>query len=242
MDYLGWELKRQLGALGALLGGGRDSETLREGGTRRDTAERAAAEGGRAVRPRRSVRTGHSPGTGRSAGHGGAGGEELAAWTAGRGAGADVSEGEESGPDVPVSAWEQVWESVSRGRRSGERTKRRSPETSGGTPEKEDGPAAEEVWNGGPPAGRAEGTERKRDAGERRGGETGGGGPGGGGPGENPGALGPARRRPVWAPEEAAGAFPEGGAAALRREDGGRALSRAVQRDARRYDGGFTIY
>ena len=42
MDYLGWELKRQLGALGALLGGGRDSETLREGGTRRDTAERAA--------------------------------------------------------------------------------------------------------------------------------------------------------------------------------------------------------
>ena len=42
--------------------------------------------------------------------------------------------------------------------------------------------------------------------------------------------------------DPAAGAFPEGGAAALRREDGVRALSRAVERDARRYDGGFTIY
>lgn len=29
---------------------------------------------------------------------------------------------------------------------------------------------------------------------------------------------------------------------ALRAEDGAKALSRAVQRDARRYDGGFTIY
>ena len=29
---------------------------------------------------------------------------------------------------------------------------------------------------------------------------------------------------------------------ALRAEDGARALSKAVQRDARRYDGGFTIY
>ena len=32
------------------------------------------------------------------------------------------------------------------------------------------------------------------------------------------------------------------GAAALRAEEGARALSRAVQRDARRYDGGFTVY
>ena len=32
------------------------------------------------------------------------------------------------------------------------------------------------------------------------------------------------------------------GSAALRTEDGARALSRAVQRDARRYDGGFSIY
>ena len=32
------------------------------------------------------------------------------------------------------------------------------------------------------------------------------------------------------------------GAGAARTEDGARALSRAVQRDARRYDGGFTIY
>lgn len=40
-------------------------------------------------------------------------------------------------------------------------------------------------------------------------------------------------------------ALPWGGgweSAALRAEDGARSLSRAVQRDARRYDGGFTIY
>ena len=32
------------------------------------------------------------------------------------------------------------------------------------------------------------------------------------------------------------------GTAEARTEDGAKALSRAVQRDARRYDGGFTIY
>ena len=32
------------------------------------------------------------------------------------------------------------------------------------------------------------------------------------------------------------------GSAALREEEGAKALSRAVQRDARRYDGGFSLY
>lgn len=47
------------------------------------------------------------------------------------------------------------------------------------------------------------------------------------------------------AAEEPAGARPWGegaGDARLRAEDGAKALSRAVQQDARRYDGGFTIY
>ena len=49
----------------------------------------------------------------------------------------------------------------------------------------------------------------------------------------------------AWREEAAGGTGPWGAlreTAALRAEDGARALSRAVQRDARRYDGGFNIY
>lgn len=53
------------------------------------------------------------------------------------------------------------------------------------------------------------------------------------------------RTRTLGQDREPAVSFPWGGdweTAALREEDSARALSRAVQRDARRYDGGFAIY
>lgn len=49
---------------------------------------------------------------------------------------------------------------------------------------------------------------------------------------------------PLWteSPEEAGGRLWESERLSVRREESVRAMSRAIERDARRYDGGFTMY
>ena len=217
MDYLDWELRRQLAALGALLPGGgkmRDPEEERRGPERAGAAE---------------------AGTGRTAG--GVPEEETAgpgdpeSWEAVRGAGADPSS-RETGGDSGESfggTWLPEEERGLPGR---------------GTPEGVPAPAREaegeaktlrlpglrEVQAAAPEAagGAGERPDEKNSAGERGGAasETLGGRLLRGGP------EGGVRRGWLW----------DGGAAVLRAEEDAAALSRAVQRDARRYDGGFTIY
>lgn len=237
MDYLEWELERQRGALRALLGGGgrEDAGTARKDEARSGPAGMEAKGAG---------------GTGRPAASGGTGEEPPKTRATVRETGAAPPKGEDGGPDLPVSAWEQVWreERYAPGQRGWDGPEEETPETPPKPAREGTGlPAASSGKRAGnPPARRAESAESERPlgrSGERRTGESGGGAASGGGTA----ALGPARRRPVWAPEpeETSGgaAFRgSGGDAAPPAEDGARALSRAVQRDARRYDGGFTIY
>lgn len=135
-----------------------------------------------------------------------------------------------SEPSGGRNAFETVWETEEE---SGMEA-RLAAEAAGGRRAEGDFAAGGAAWKPGPTSeGRTGGGEAAGDtfAAPGRGG-TGTARPGGGAPAETAGQGG--RRVLPW----------EGGreSAALRAEAEARALSRAVQRDARRYDGGFTIY
>lgn len=135
-----------------------------------------------------------------------------------------------SGPSGGRNAFETAWETEAE---SGMEA-RLAAEAAGGRRAEGDFAAGGPAWKTGPSS------ERRTGGGEAAGdmfaapgrGGTGTARPGGGAPAETAGQGG--RRVLPW----------EGGreSAALRAEAEARALSRAVQRDARRYDGGFTIY
>ena len=230
MDYLKWELERQRRALWALLGGAE----RREDGEDAQEAARHPAETGTAWRnaARRDGETarGEVPAD--------AGGEEARG--AVRRASRDRPRGEDGALKTPEGAWRRALaaetleretlerETLERAAadrpaaaRGGERAERPLPETAR--------PAAP-----GETAARPEEAPRRTRGGERQGGL--------GRSGTGAAAGGPGERGTAWAPEEQAGPWGERASAALRAEDGARALSRAVQRDARRYDGGFTLY
>ena len=235
MDYLSWELERQRAALRALLlveGAARDGETVREGGRRSPetpgTARRNAAG-----------RTGRYAGGGYTADFGAGD-----AWAAVREAGRDRPDKEGGSLETPAGAWERVlngkagspeWEpeggpaalrDMSR-EEAGQRAER------SGVPGEAARPRAET-------ATRAEGAAGRSAAKERPAESSG----GGGTAGANAAVTRPARGGAAWTlGQDVLGGPRSGGpVAALQAEDGVKALSRAVQRDARRYDGGFTIY
>lgn len=260
MDYLGWELERQRAALAALLLGGGGPEN---GETARDGAPRGleeALEGPAAARRGAGTPGRYAQGSGEAPG----------AWEAVRAARQDRAAEAGTG-ETPVSAWEAVLgEAAGVPAGFGGGTRVRLGEGTGvqteflrssggygarrGARRRETGQAAE---TRGLPAGNGEsgagdgavpsGAESGGDAaaGSRAAGRSKRalGAPRGGGyasdaPGLN---RGPAALQGTG---RTAGNDPWGswGGAALRAEDSAKALSKAVQRDARRYDGGFTIY
>lgn len=257
MDYLGWELERQRAALAALLlGGGRPEEEkrLRDGETRRAdgdgfTARETAAD--------ETAGRGENPGAW----------EALAAsQSAVRRASRDRS-GTPSGARTPVSAWERILGAevkADRVERSGRDGGPAAPESSGWVlleetmeaPERETG-----VWAREPEALTERGQRKlaRETAGRRL--ESSEDGTAGDAPGmmsggepagdraavRGMGRTWAARRGPAERPGEAEAPFGTSlwggrGSAALEAERDARAVSRAVQRDARRYDGGFFIY
>lgn len=239
MDYLGWELERQRAALAALLSGGgeaRDGETVREGEGR--SPEGPGTARGSAGGPDGRYAGGRSGATGGPEDTGGLGDGAPGAWEAVRIAGADRLPGKTAGP---VSAWEEIAgvngppeQEAGASAGWGQGFRRRGP-LSGGTGAQTE---PSRPWGGyeaesrETPAGdaakaRAEAAEAagRNRPGERPAGET--------------GAGGAARQWSGLRRSDVAGAP---AAAPLGAEDSARALSRAVQRDARRYDGGFNIY
>ena len=228
MDYLSWELERQRAALRALLGGGeaRDGKAAPEG----DGRSPAGPGGGE---------TAAAGGTGRYAGGetytAGSGGEAPGAWEAASGAwrreARETAAGEGGGPppedpEMPARARRREVRKQAAALRETAR-EGTGPRTGrpGGSAERPGG-AAESKRDFPSPAVSAAGT-----------GEGAFGGVGGSGSG----ALLPGET--AWAPADIGRDGPWGGGeSALRAEESARALSRAVQRDARRYDGGFTMY
>lgn len=250
MDYAGWELERQRRALAALLLGGGVEEAERDADRRSpETAwERAGAAGQTAAGTpgRYAVRPGDPEGRGTlREGPGDPGARK---------------------PETPASAWERVLE-ASAGR---DRTADAPPGV--GTALEEDMPGAsgreteaQAAWRGHrQEAGRDPEDLLRREAGDEAaralqrtfvpaedGADPllrGGGLPEAGGARRSAGGG--------WVPvsrgtDPAAGLSPAGGTvppwggpgeAALRGEESARVVSLAVQRDARRYDGGFVIY
>lgn len=242
--------------------------TAREGETLPDGTRRSPAESGGARR--RADRSAGRYAGGRKTAGGpllGAPG----AWEMVREAAGDRLDGASGAPGIPVSAWEALWsgktEAPARERRGGEETgapaaSRRLPEETRRTPRFGTGGAAELLESsggrGGAEAARtaaefgAEAAPMAETAGERRAGGNLTGPPSGrraGGGAAAMGGTGTARlggRSETEGPgERLSRVLPWGGgweSPALRAEAEARALSRAVQRDARRYDGGFTIY
>lgn len=225
MDYFGWELERQRAALRALLLGGGE---IRDGGvpseTRRSPAdrERAAVES-----PPDS-----DPGSGEI---------REAARRARQGR---LTEGGGALP-APASAWERISgrEAADPGREAED-----SAQASPGTPRDMAIPQAARRGGAGRLQAKGSGAERPGTGapGQPAGGtetadsrESSAWGYGGGEAAEtNPAAARRAESGTVWAWRRSGGAW----YGALRAEDGAKALSQAVQRDARRYDGGFIIY
>lgn len=232
--------------------------TAREGETLPDGTRRSPAESG-GTRRRADRSAGRYAG-GRKA----AGGPLLGApgaWEMVREAAGDRLDGASGTPGIPVSAWEALWsgktEAPARERRGGEETgapgaSRRLPEETRRTPRFGTGGAAELLESsggrGGAEAARtaaefgAEAAPMAETAGERRAGgaaawEAAMGGTGTARLGGRSGTEGPGERLSRVLPWGGGWESP-----ALRAEAEARALSRAVQRDARRYDGGFTIY
>lgn len=236
MDYLEWELERQRRALRALLGGGnRDGEALRADGTK----GRLAASGGGEADPPAGGEAGPSAG--------------RAAPPAGRSAlrrnGTGRPEGESDEPGPPESTRERVLtgEGDALGQAGRDEPEKQAPETPAAPPREGTGPqAALPKASGGETAARETAMEAAERAGTRRDGASGGGTAAGAAADAYTAVYRPARRLPPWAPETGEGGTGSlyGGfsAAGAAEEDSARALSRAVQRDARRYDGGFTIY
>lgn len=255
MDYLGRELERQRSALTALLlggGEGRDTEPARDG-DRRSPARSEAARG------RVLGRDGRYAG-GEAGGMAGpsealaAGGKREASGTEPRAERSDADgRGAETGAPALPSRTARRGESEPPGEGTGVRREMAGPFEGGRLRRAERG-AAE------PP--------ESEDGGERTDGDSGGGALSGGGEpletsGRDGGASGrtravlPARRMagsgaempgqeglPVFRETgRTGGTAPwDGEGESLRAEDEARRLSRAVQRDARRYDGGFQIY
>ncbi|WP_300344315.1 hypothetical protein [uncultured Oscillibacter sp.] len=271
MDYLGRELERQRAALAALLlGGGEDGDAAR--GRERGPAGPAAARGRAAGPSGRSAGGGPEGGPGdealgagelvrgagqdrwsQSAGRSGEA-EDLRAEGPGAGGSGGGPERSRRGTDVPaVPAWAAQGDGA--GPLGGTAAARK--ELSGPSGGYEARRRTRETAAAGT-AGRRRAGERSAEGGPGRGGDAGSGGDGGriewmpmAGParrGGGGGGTGPGGQEGLPAFPETGGAggtVPWGGpgeTAALRAEEGARALSRAVQRDARRYDGGFTIY
>ena len=230
MDYLKWELERQRRALRALLPGGgegRDGESAQAGKRPYPAEPETAWE-------RAAGRAGQSAG-----GHGTAGFGAGEGWEAVRRASRDRLPRESVSPEAAESAWERVlsaeagdsgWEPAGAAPWAAAREESAArAEGPAGLRE----PAA--PWAEG--MGRADTLAGKARAGESSAPSSGG--------GETAGISAFAARQPesgtAWAPDRS-GPWARSASAALQAEDGARALSRAVQRDARRYDGGFHIY
>lgn len=159
--------------------------------------------------------------------------------------GSNRPEGAGGGSDAPVSAWEQVLagEMDAPGQPGWDGPEELPSETPARPPREGTGPLAALPGASGEYERRTWSAEAPERAGVRRAGEPG----GVDAAGAYTTGFRLANRRPAWAletgePAGRAGHRDGGGAAASRAEDSARALSRAVQRDARRYDGGFTIY
>lgn len=259
MDYLGWELERQRAALRALLGGGRPEEegTPRKeasawgGGTAGEETRRSPADPG-AARRRAALRE-----AGRYAGGGEEAGGPLAGapgvWEMLWEAAGDRALSGDGGPETPESVQAEgpggeAWAGNGPhwGAETGAPSRRRAPEGDWSGPRAGSragqGKTAE-PWS--PSGGRgaeweeqaAEAAAEMRMAAEIAGARGDGEGPSAGGRGFAAGGAGqgePLTRLLSWGEGRES--------AALQAEDGAKALSRAVQRDARRYDGGFTIY
>jgi len=238
MDYLEWELERQRAALAALLGGGtEDGETVLREKKRRSPAEpdaareRAAGSAGRyaegpgGVRepedkhPERREEARKAEGTGTA-------GTPVSAWEEPLRVGGGSPE-ERDGMGAPAFA--------------GERGRVRPDGGTGVRPDLAEDSKAYRARRGAgaeAPAG-DDREERSAAGGVRRTASLRGGGGGAAGALDRDGL-------PLFrGAEETGGTGPWGGGrgtAAHQAEDSARALSRAIQRDARRYDGGFYIY
>lgn len=253
MDYPAWELERQRRALAALLSGGGEREEDRRERRRRDGGADARRQGG-------------ETGDGGTESGGETGDASVpGAWEAVRKASRDRASG--SGEAArPWSVWERIQDAESGGApaewgRSGEDAGEMAAADRG----RADGPEAEESPGGrkgrrAPEKGRREAPgDRSFEAAEAaefadRGGGEAFPGWGNGGDWKVPGkrtdwggavAGRTARRRGggLTGTADGTGFWGGGwGSAALREEEGAKALSRAVQRDARRYDGGFSLY
>lgn len=235
MDYLGWELERQRSALAALLLGGReawDRDPLR------DEARRSGAG-----MPELYAGSPEAP---------------PGAWEAVRATRRDRENGVSGIPETPLSAWEAVlgretgipasseedaWIRLSGGTgaqvklprpsvgyEARQTIRRARADLTAEVPNLSAGGGEDGVGNRADSSG--PGSGRSRAAGYS--GHLCGIRLGGGRAAETPGRDAPA----------AAGTAPWAGwgAAAPRAEDSAKTLSRAVQRDARRYDGGFNIF
>lgn len=239
MDYLSWELERQRDALRALLGGGeaRDGKAAPEG-ERRSPAEPWAAERHAAGRAGRYAGGGDNTADPDSGAPG--------AWEAVQGA-REGSPGAEEGGGFHAGEGARV-HALSRGKGPQRRTaadgaaalREAAREGTGPRTSRPGGSAAA------PGAPAALGAEAMEPAAEHAG-ETGFGedaAKGSGGWKDAGSAAARAQRgTPAWGLSRSGRGGPWGGvSAALQAEDGAKALSLAVQRDARRYDGGFGLY
>lgn len=236
MDYLSWELERQRAALGALLGGGeaRDGEAAPEG-ERRSPAELETARRDAAGR------------AGRYAG----GGDDTAvpdsgapgAWEAVQGDW-EGSWGTEEGGGFRAGEGARV-RALSRGEGPQRRTAALREAAREGTGPWTSHPGGSAAAPESPAELRAEAMEPPAEhAGETGAGEDAAKGSGGWEDAGSAAARAP-RSTLVWGPSRFGRGGPWGGggvSTALQAEDGAKALSLAVQRDARRYDGGFGLY
>lgn len=270
MDYLGWELERQRSALAALLLGGgkaRDGETVRDG-TRHSGAGMPEPDTGSGQQAPGAWEAVRKAGQIRDDGRSRAVKTPVSAWEAVLGGEAlwalrqdDGEHGRAGSAEAPVSAWEAVLgkdipassEEAARFRSGGGTGARPElPRPSGGyaarrgTRRTETDLAVE--TQGGSAGSGVDGAEDGAASPEpavnqdRAAGDTAAAGHSGrflkvrrdsGRTADTPG---------LDVPDVGTASWGGWGAAALRAEDSAKLLSRAVQRDARRYDGGFNIY
>ena len=242
MDYPARELERQRAALRALLGGGsmEGERAPREGGPLPDRAGRSPAE----------PETARRDAAGRAGRYAG-GGDDTAvpdsgapgAWEAVLGDW-EGSWGTEEGGGFYAGEGARV-RALSRGKGPQRRTAALREAAREGTGPRTSRPGGSAAAPESPAELRAEAMEPPAEhAGETGAGEDTAKGSGGWEGAGSAAARAP-RGTPAWVPSRFSrdGPWDGGGtSAALRAEDGAKALSLAVQRDARRYDGGFGLY
>lgn len=252
MDYLGWELERQRAALAALLlGGGETRDHVRDGARRSGagTPESRAGNSEEALGAWKADLGGaaaREAGEGRAAGRAGTAGTPLSAWEAVLGGAADVPPrtGEGAWTLLRGEAGAQAEFLRSPGGYAARRGMRRTEAgLTAGAQSLSAVSAGDGMGDGAAPLEAGPGLDGAA-------GDTAAGHPGlplrvrwgGQRTADTLGRDGPPAVSQVA--QEAAMTGPWGGreAAALRAEDSAKLLSRAVQRDARRYDGGFNIY